>query len=273
MEVRERLSLNRIASPKLPLAAFLELAQGLGFRQVEVRNDMGDGRPLDGLDDAALAAALERTGVRVLTINALYPFEFGPRLEANVAKLRAMVADARRVNCPGVVMCPWNEPGDTRTPAERERDLVRALDAYGPIFEEAGMTGLVEPLGFGVSALRTKRAALDGIRRSAHAGRYKLVHDTFHHHLAGERELFPRETGLIHVSGVLAGKATDALTDDDRLLVDAADVMDSKAQVAALLAGGCEAPISFEPFSKAVQGMDVSALRSAIVRSVEYLLA
>ena len=266
------LSLNRIAKPQLPLPEFLELTSALGMRYAEVRNDLAGQDVLDGLPQAELSAALARTGVQIVSINALYPFESGSHLRANLEKLRGLIAEARKVGCKCIVMCPFNEKGDPRTPRERADDLVAALDAYGPLYAEAGMTGLIEPLGFERSALRTKRAALDGVARSRWPGSFALLHDTFHHYLSGEEEIFPRQTGLVHVSGVPAGKPRPAIEDDDRVLVDAADVMDSRRQVAALLAGGCAAPISFEPFSPSIRAMPVPELRAAIQRSVTYLL-
>ena len=266
------LSLNRIAKPQLPLPEFLELTSALGMRYAELRNDLPGQEVLDGLSQAELSAALARTGVQIASINALYPFESGSHLRANLEKLRALVAEARKVGCRCIVMCPFNEKGDPRTPRERADELVAALDAYGPVYAEAGMTGLIEPLGFERSALRTKRAALDGVARSRWPGSFALLHDTFHHYLSGEEETFPRQTGLVHVSGVPAGKPRPAIEDDDRVLVDAADVMDSRRQVAALLAGGCTAPISFEPFSPSIRAMPVPELRAALQRSVKYLL-
>ncbi len=69
------LSLNRIAAPKLPLAEFLELTASLGMKLAEVRNDLPGVAVLDGLPEAELKGLLARTGVRIATINALYPFE------------------------------------------------------------------------------------------------------------------------------------------------------------------------------------------------------
>jgi 2-keto-myo-inositol isomerase len=272
MNARDRLSLNRVAKPQLPLVEFLELAARLGFRHVEVRNDFTERGVLDGLSEAELGRALDRTGVEIVSINALYPFEDGRRLADSVARLRALAADARRARCARIVLCPLNEAGDPRSAGERADDLVRALDAYGPILEDAGLLGLVEALGFERSALRSKRAALDGIARSRFPRSYRLLHDTFHHWLAEERELFPAETGLVHVSGVLAGKPRPAIGDDDRVLVDERDVMDTRGQVAALLGGGCDALVSYEPFSPAVRAMPVPALEEAIRRSVDFLL-
>jgi len=46
-----------------------------------------------------------------------------------------------------------------------------------------------------------------------------LLHDTFHHYLGGESEFFPKETAIVHVSGLLPGKTKAATTDEDRILV------------------------------------------------------
>jgi 2-keto-myo-inositol isomerase len=259
VDLHARLSLNRVAKPQLPLVEFLDLAAELGMKYVELRNDFTEKGVLDGLGDDDLRGALAARGIQIAAINALYPFEDGGRLSANLDRLKGLIAEARRVSCPCIVLCPLNDPADRRSPAQRAADLVAALDAYGPLFAEARMVGLVEPLGFEACALRTKRAAVDAIGRCRHPDVYRLLHDTFHHYLSGEQELFPRQTGLIHVSGVRAGKAKPAITDDDRILVTAEDVMDSRGQVAALARGGCEAPISYE-------------LTAAIRHSVRYLL-
>jgi 2-keto-myo-inositol isomerase len=269
-----QLSLNRIAKPQLPLPEFLSLTRELGMKYAEVRNDFAEKGVLDGLSDAELKKALADSGVQILTINALYPFERGQSLTANLEKLKGMIADARRVGCPHIVMCPFNEQGDTRTPAQRADELLAALNAYGPLFTQAGMVGLVEPLGFERSALRTKRAAVDAIRKCAFPKAYALVHDTFHHYLSGETEFFPAETGLVHVSGVAKGKPKSAIQDDDdRILVDASDAMDNRGQLATLLKGGCKAVVSYEPFGPSIRAMPVPELKKALLESVKYLLA
>lgn len=272
MNPREQLSLNRILSPQLPLPEFLKLTADLGMKMAEVRNDFAERGVLDGLSEAQLKKALAETGVRIITINALYPFEHGKYLQANVEKLKGLIAEARKVSCPQIVLCPFNEASDPRTPAQRAGDLVAALNAYGPLFTEARMVGLIEALGFERSALRTKRAALDGIARCAWPKAFALLHDTFHHYLSGETEFFPRETALIHVSGVMAGKPKAAIEDEDRVLVDASDVLDSRGQVAALLKAGCQAPISYESFSPRVRALAVPELKKALLASVKYLI-
>ena len=73
MPLNVPLSLNRIAKPQLPLPEFLQLAAELGMKHAEVRNDLPGQEVLDGLSDAALQKAQADTGVRIHTINALYP--------------------------------------------------------------------------------------------------------------------------------------------------------------------------------------------------------
>ena len=267
------LCLNRVTKPQLPLGEFIKFTAELGIKFIEVRNDFTEIGILDGLSDAELEQAFKGTGIRTLTINALYPFEDGRVLADNLEKLKFLIAEARRIDCPQIVLCPLNEASDPRTEAQRAEDLVKALDAYGPLFEAAGMTGLIEPLGFEICALRTKKAALAGIARSRYAHCYKLLHDTFHHFLSGETEFYPQQTGILHVSGVLAGKPKPEITDEDRLLIDKDDIMDNRGQVKALLAGGCTAPISFEPFSSQIRDMPLSELKPRLQESIKYLMA
>src|SRR5579864_2017946 len=106
------LSLNRIISPRLPLRAFLNFTADLGIEYVELRNDLTEVGIVDGLPDATLKAAFSETGIRPLTINALYPFEDASAFENNVEKLKGLTVEAKRINCPQIVMCPLNEAGD-----------------------------------------------------------------------------------------------------------------------------------------------------------------
>jgi 2-keto-myo-inositol isomerase len=136
---------------------------------------------------------------------------------------------------------------------------------------EAKMIGLVEPLGFAICSLRTKKTALEGIARCNYPESYQLLHDTFHHYLSGETEFFPKQTAIVHVSGVLAGKTKAAIADQDRILVTKDDIMDNRGQVAALLQGGCTAPISYEPFSSQVRDLPLSELKAQLQKSIDYL--
>ena len=267
------LCLNRIINPRIPLEEFLKFMADLGIKYVEVRNDFTDQGVLDGLSDTVLRKAFKDTRIEALTINALYPFEDVKVLKENIEKLKRLIAEAKRINCPQIVLCPLNDANDQRSPAQRADELVNALNAYGPLYTNAKMTGLIEPLGFTICSLRTKKAALEGISKCNYPETYQLLHDTFHHYLSGETEFFPKQTAIVHVSGVLAGKAKAATTDDDRILVTREDIMDNRGQVAALLEGGCTAPISYEPFSSQVRDLPLSELKVQLQKSIQYLFA
>ncbi len=271
MSRTDLLCLNRAIKPQIPLEEFLKFTAELGIRYVEVRNDFTDKGVLDGLSDAALQRAFKETGIKALTINALYPFEDLRVLKENVEKLKDLIAEAKRINCSQIVLCPLNDAGDKRSAAQQSDELVTALTAYGSLFAEAKMIGLVEPLGFEICSLRTKKIALEGIARCEYPGSYQLLHDTFHHYLSGETEFFPKQTAIIHVSGVLAGKTKVTITDEDRVLVTKDDIVDNRGQVAALLDGECTAPISYEPFSPQVRELALPELKAQLQKSIGYL--
>ncbi|HYZ74329.1 MAG TPA: TIM barrel protein [Chthoniobacterales bacterium] len=267
------LCLNRIISPQLPLPEFFQFASDLGFQSIELRNDLAGKEILDGLPDDTVRNLVNITGIKALTINALYPFENARALDANVIKLKGLISEAKRIDCSQIVLCPLNEAGDPRSPGQRADQLVASLNAFGPLFAEAKMTGLIEPLGFSVSALRTKKEALAGISQCDYSGSYKLLHDTFHHYLGEETDFFPAETALVHVSGVLPGKARSAIADSDRVLVTGDDILDNRGQVATLLKGGYKGSFSYEPFSQEVQSLPVATLKKNLQKSIQYLFS
>ena len=69
-----RFALNHIIAPHLSLDAFFAMARDLGCAEVEIRNDLPGAPIQDGTPATEVRAAAEKAGVRVLTINALYPF-------------------------------------------------------------------------------------------------------------------------------------------------------------------------------------------------------
>jgi 2-keto-myo-inositol isomerase len=91
---------------------------------------------------------------------------------------------------------------------------------------------------------------LDAIDQAEGGDVFKLVHDTFHHHLAGETEFFPERTGIVHISGVVdPALAVDEMLDPHRVLVDAEDRFANLPQIRTLLSMGFDGPFSFEPFA------------------------
>jgi 2-keto-myo-inositol isomerase len=119
--------------------------------------------------------------------------------------------------------------------------------------------------------LRTKRAALEAIDAVGGDVQFRLVHDTFHHYLADEQEIFPDRTGLVHISGVEdASLEKSQLLDEHRVLIGPGDLMDNAGQVRALAAGGYSGPFSFEPFAPAVHAVADPA--AALRRSMDFVV-
>ena len=193
--------------------------------------------------------AADKAGISIISINALYPFNvWSGDLPARAT---ALADYAQQCGAQALVMCPLN----TGEPVHSKR-VVDALKAFRPMLEERGLTGLVEPLGFPISSLRTKREAIAAIEAADGRDIYKLVHDTFHHRLAGETEFFPEWTGLVHISGVSDPDVVVAdMLDAHRILIDKTDRLENLAQIRELLAGGYTGPFSFEPFASEIHAL------------------
>jgi 2-keto-myo-inositol isomerase len=137
---------------------------------------------------------------------------------------------------------------------------------------DAGIVGLVEPLGFDTCSLRSKRRAAEAIVEVGGERTFRLTHDTFHHHLAGEPALFPELTGLVHISGVVNPLlAISDMRDAHRVLVDEGDRIGNLVQIGALLRGGYTGPVSFEPFAPELRQLPDAA--QAIRKSMDFIEA
>lgn len=260
-----RFAINHITAPRQTPAEFFAMARALGCTEVEIRNDLPD--VVGTHAPEAVKAAAEAAGVTILSINALYPFNVW---SGDLPERAERMADyAKASGAQALVMCPLNEGK-----AVAHGDVVAALKAIKPILDARGLTGLVEPLGFPVSSLRTKRAAITAIDEAGGADTYRLVHDTFHHHLAGETEFFPDRTGLVHISGVVdPGVEVDDMLDAHRVLVDAGDRLGNLDQIRALRKAGYAGPFSFEPFAAEIHALadPEAALKDSIAFITERL--
>ncbi len=272
MNYNGELGINRIMQPAISITAFLQLASRCGFSSIELRNDLPDERVLGGESASDIMAASRETGVRILTVNAMQRFNDPQLFEKKIIELGQLIYEAKQVNCTKIIFCPVNDPEDRRSAAEQQGDLVAALHCYAPTLRQHAVTALLEPLGFPICSMRYKRQAADAIRSSGLKKLYGIVHDTFHHYLSGEKELFPEETGLIHTSGVRPGKRQSEITDDDRIFVTADDCMQNREQIAAMVAKGYNGPISYEPFSREVQELSEKEVENHLKASLAYLL-
>jgi 2-keto-myo-inositol isomerase len=258
-----RFAMNHIVAPKLPIEAFIAMAGRLGATDVEIRNDLpnvvGTASPEEVRDVA------ERAGVAIISINALYPFNVW---SGDLAEKAVSLADyAQACGAKALVMCPLNDGGKVSFEV-----LVAALKTIKPILQDRNLTGLVEPLGFPISSMRTKKEAVAAIEDADGEAVFKLVHDTFHHHLAGETEFFPEWTGIVHISGVIdPGVAVSDMLDPHRVLVDQRDRLENLAQIRTLLAAGVEGPYSYEPFAPEIH--QLTDPETAIRQSMEFIKA
>lgn len=247
-----RLALNHIVAPRTDIDAFFALARQIGIDAVELRNDLAGTAIADGTSAPVVCATAERHGVRILSINALQRFnDFTPE---RAAEARDLADYAARCGAGALVLCPVNDPRFRPDQRARLDGLRYALSELLPLLAARHLTGLVEPLGFPESSLRRKREAIDAIAAVGGGGTFRLVHDTFHHALSGETDIFADATGLVHISGVEdEGLPVASMRDAHRVLVGPRDRLDNIGQVEALLAAGYRGYFSFEPFAESVQ--------------------
>ena len=268
-KTRLHFAINHMAAPQLDLQSFFALARELGIDDVEIRNDIAGKPILDGTPAASVRAAAAEAGVNIITINALQRFNawsFERRAEAE-----ALADYARDCGAAALILVPTND-GTGRRDGERQDNLRTALEGLRPILEARGIRGLVEPLGFETCSLRLKRDAVAAIAAVGGEAVFKVTHDTFHHHLAGEAEIFPAMTGLVHISGVEdASLAVSGMRDAHRVLVGPGDRLGNVEQLGALLAAGYSGPVSFEPFAEELRRLENPA--SAIRESMDYIEA
>ena len=260
-------ALNHMTAPTLKLDAFFALAVSLGMTRVEIRNDLTGNAILDGTTPVEVKALAARHGVTIISINALQRFnEWTP---ARATEAKDLIDYAAAAGARALVLVPKND-GTGQVDGERQANLAEALAALKPMLTAAGIIGLVEPLGFEICSLRSKREAVEAIKTIGGEQIFRLVHDTFHHHLAGEQDLFAELTGLVHISGVEDADVTvPAMRDSHRILVGPQDRLGNIGQIKALTAGGYTGPLSFEPFSPAVH--DIADPRAAVAQSVAFI--
>ncbi|MFZ7091361.1 TIM barrel protein [Primorskyibacter sp. 2E233] len=245
-------ALNHMTVPNLGYVDFLDLAVHLGCVGVEVRNDIA--RPLfDGLDPAEAGRIAADKGLRLVGLSQVYPFNsWNAEREAAV---RALIAIAEQAGAETISLIPRND-GTGLGDGIRQANLRVAMKSILPMLEEAGLTALIEPLGFLRSSLRSKQDLVDTIESIGGQKHFKLVHDTFHHRLANGGPIFPDQTGIVHISAVVDPTlAIEQMEDEHRVLVDENDRLGNVEQIAALIAAGYDGPISYECFSPETHAM------------------
>lgn len=261
-------ALNHMTTPKLGWLAFLDLAQALGCVGVEFRNDFKT--PLfDGADPAAVGAAAKARGLRILALAEVKMFNDWS--DAKRAEAEALMKIAKACGAEAISLIPRNDNVATSR-AESRQVTETALRALLPMLQSYGLKAMVEPLGFEVCSLRYKDILAEVIESIGGTGTYFMVHDTFHHALAGGGPLYPELTGIVHVSGVVDAQLyVNDMRDPHRVLVDADDLLGNVAQIRALRKAGYTGAISYEPFAPQVH--DLADPKSALTASIEFIRA
>ena len=260
------LALNHMTVAGLGYESLLDIAAGLGCVGVEVRNDLP--QPLfDGRDPAEAGQMARDRGLRLLAVAEVKRFnDWSPD---KAAEARDLMRFAAAAGAEAVSLIPRND-GQGMGNGERQANLRLALKDLKPMLEDHGLVGLIEPLGFAVCALRSKTEAVEAIEALGATGRFKLVHDTFHHTLAGGGPIHAAHTGMVHVSGVTdPGLGIDDMGDGHRVLVDERDRLGNIDQLRALKAAGYSGPVSMESFAKEVH--ELADPGAALARSFDFM--
>ncbi|KGD71338.1 TIM barrel protein [Pantoea vagans] len=263
-----RFCVNRKIAPSLSIPQFFKLVSQLGIHNVELRNDMPGGHVTDDLSGDEVKALARESGIRIVTINALYPFN--QLNEEVLQRARQLLSDAQAVGAESLVLCPLNDG----TPISAA-DTISALKTLAPLFADAGIQGLVEPLGFPQSSLRSATQAQTLIREAGVP--FRLLIDTFHHHLfedaeqTFEQEIDIQQIGLVHLSGVTDPRPVSELTDEERIMLSADDRLRSKQQVERLEKMGYTGLYAFEPFSSVMNSWQEADISREIRNSIQLL--
>ena len=259
-------ALNHMTVARMGYVQLLDTAAALGCIGVEVRNDLP--QPLfDGKAPAEAGAMARAKGLRILAVAEVK--RFNDWSDDKAAEALALMKIAQASGAEAVSLIPRNDNLGMGN-GERQASLRVALKALKPMLEDHGLTGMVEPLGFEICALRYKSEAVEAIEATGGKGRFKLVHDTFHHTLAQDGAFFPDHTGIVHISGVTDQRVTLAqMTDAHRILVDAADRLGNIEQIATLARMGWTGPVSFEAFAPGVHASTTP--RADLSASIQFI--
>lgn len=259
-------AINHMTTPNLAYVDLLDLASRLGCVGIEVRNDIE--RPLfDGISPDEAGRLASDKGLRLVGLSQVYPFNSWDKERERA--VRSLIETAKQAGAETISLIPRND-GTGLDPAERHENLLAAMKAIQPMLQDADMVALVEPLGFERSSLRSKTELVETIEAINGKAQFKLVHDTFHHALAGGGPIYPEYTGIVHISAVdNPALGLDQMEDADRVLVGPDDRLGNIAQIQALIDAGYNGPISYECFSPLTHALEDPF--TEIQRSFEFM--
>jgi 2-keto-myo-inositol isomerase len=259
-------SLNQIAAPFADASAFCALASQVKCAGIELRTDIKS--VAWTIDDAKKIGALTKDhNLRIFTLSEVGAFDDFD--EGRLEQTKHLIALAISLGAEAVSFIPRNDNHFADQAARRE-NLSKILTRVQPLLEDAGLIGLIEPLGFKTASIRRKVDVVDAIVELGFEQNFKLIHDTFHHALVEDEPIIAQHTGLVHISGVEDASLDIAdMKDQDRVLVGPKDRLGNIEQIKQLRADGYVGPISFEPFSPMVQNS--TDLKAELERSIQFI--
>jgi 2-keto-myo-inositol isomerase len=278
---RNKFGLNRIICPTLDIKDFFQLANDLGLGYVELRNDLpaNANKIIDNYSTQEIRHLSRRYNIQICSIDAIQQFNYLEEIDRVREELKNLLILAQEINCQVLIMCPFNKADVSQMPRSREvyyKKTVLILKELLPLFQQNGLMGYIEPLGFATSSLASIILAMKAIKETGYEG-YKIVYDTFHHFLGPDdlnslsKEYDIKCTGLIHVSAVTAELSPEQYRDEHRNMDFKRDKLKNKEQIDFFVQRGYDGIISFEPFAEEVQKLEVKELRELINQTIEYL--
>jgi 2-keto-myo-inositol isomerase len=274
--------INRKSAPGLSLPDFIKLANDLGIKNVELRNDtIGDAdnsKILDGMDPEEVKDLLAKYDVNPLDINGQGMFDNLAKAKEMLASLDEMIKVGSSVGVQNILLCPTRDANDSRSEADIFAQAVKNLREISDHLAAAGMGGMIEPLGFTDSSIQTPWAAQD-IIEEAGVDNIKIVADLFHYYLANVQlsdfnsKVDVSKIGLVHLSSVMAHKRRDQMGDQDRYLIhdDLDDVMKTVDVVKWIKNSSYKGLYSFEPFSDDLQKWDYDTAKANLQKSIDLI--
>lgn len=245
-------ALNHMTTPDMRWDDFLILASELGCVGVEFRNDLNralfDG---DAPENVTLLANKYKLDILALAEVKM----FNDWSDEKAKETDQLMHIAKACGAKAISLIARND-GKRMSEVERVEDLQTSFSELLPMLKANDLIGMVEPLGFEPCNIRNKLDTVHAIDKLGAHDTFKIVHDTFHHHLAGGGELYPDHTGIIHISGVVDPSLNVAqMGDEHRILVDVDDRLENVRQLDEMLLAGFDGPVSFEAFSSQVHEM------------------
>ena len=271
----DRFCINRKIAPNLDLEPFFSLVKRCGLSKVELRNDMPSGKVTDNLSNDQLNALAAKYGIEIITINALGRFNLLDDQAGLLKNAEALLSQAQAIHSQALVLCPHCSADDRRSEEQKKTDTLTALKLLAPLFKQYGVQGYVEPLGFGISSLRSSLLTQSLIRDSG--APYKIVLDTFHHYLSDvaqpefDAQIQIEGIGLVHLSGVEDARDKSVLSDEERIMLSDWDRLESKKQVQTLERLGYTGIYAFEPFSSQLDSWTEADIEREIRQSIALL--